>query len=148
MLEYFPPDALSAERDPVIYEVFDWPGSGLPTDLMVTVTAIHPGAVGGLAHHTKGHFHKDPDGAEIVVGMVGIGLLELVNRAYERRTIDLSPGTYATVEPGWAHRVVNPSDSPLLYLSVSSVHIGHDYESVQGAGWIPGLVGDERVSRS
>lgn len=139
MREYFPADPAAWERDPVIYEIFDWPGQGLPTDLMVTVTAIHPGSIGGLPYHTKGHFHQDPDGAELVICMAGLGTLELVDRGMHSRFVNLGPGTYASVDPGWAHRVVNPGDAPLLYLSVSSAFIGHDYEGVRDAGWIPGL---------
>lgn len=147
MREYFPDDPAALDRDPVIYEIFDWPGPGLPTDLMVTVTAIHPGSVGGFPFHTKGHFHKDPDGAELVVCMSGLGRLELVDREMHSRTVDLRAGTYASVDPGWAHRVVNPEPSPLLYLSVSSAFIGHDYPGVGAAGWIPGLTGQIAETR-
>jgi len=139
MREYFPADPAAEAADPLIYEVFEWPGYGLATDLMVTVTAIHPGAVGGVAHHTKGHFHRDPDGAELVVGLAGEGVLEMVDRSGHRRAEPLTPGVHVTVAPGWAHRVLNPGAVPLLYLSVSSAHIGHDYEGVRMAGWIVGM---------
>ena len=132
---YFPADA-AAVGDPVIYEVFQWPSHGLPTDLMVTVTVLHPGHVGGAPFHTKGHFHRDPDGEELVAGIAGSGVLELFSRAGEHRAVRLSAGTHVSVAPGWAHRVVNPGSEPVLYLSVSSAFIGHDYEGVREAGWV------------
>lgn len=142
MPDYFAADAAARVADPLIYEVFDWPErAGLPTDLMVTLTAIQPGSIGGLAHHTKGHFHQDPDGAELVMGVAGNGRLELVDRQCRSRTLEFGAGTCITVEPGWAHRVLNPGTEPLLYLSVSSAFIGHDYAGVQAAGWMPGLGG-------
>lgn len=147
MIDYFPADPAALANDPLIYEIFDWLGQGLTTDLMVTVTAIHPGSVGGLFHHTKGHFHKDPDGCELVIGMAGAGCLELVDRELQRRTVELTAGIYVSVEPGWAHRVVNSGKAPLLYLSVSSAAIGHDYESVRRAGWMPGRTGAENPVR-
>lgn len=132
----FPPDSAAAAADPLVYEVFEWPSHGLVTDLMVTMTVLYPGRVGGQAHHTKGHFHHDPDGEELVAGISGTGLLELFSRKAEHRTVPLRPGTHVAVEPGWAHRVSNPGPAPLLYLSVSSARIGHDYEGVRAAGWI------------
>ncbi len=139
MPDYFAADTKALTENPVIYEVYDWPArAGLPTDLMITMTAIHPGTVGGLPFHTKGHFHKDPDGAELVVGVSGEGRLELVDRVNHCQTIELAPGACIAVEPGWAHRVVNTGAEPLCYLSVSSASIGHDYEGVRAAGWMPG----------
>ena len=149
MPDYFTADAEAQAQDPLIYEVFDWPErAGLPTDLMVTVTAIHPGAIGGLPYHTKGHFHEDPDGAEMVVGVAGRGRLELVDRQNNRQAIELGPGTCVFVQPGWAHRVLNAGAEPLLYLSVSSAVIGHDYEGVRQAGWMPGRAPKATVSGS
>lgn len=149
MPEYFADDPAAREADPLIYEVFDWQErAGLSTDLMVTLTAIHAGSVGGLPFHTKGHFHKDPDGAELVIGVVGLGQLELVDRLYHRQLLELGPGTCITIEPGWAHRVLNPGRETLLYLSVSSASIGHDYESVRGAGWMPGRTQTNSVAGS
>lgn len=140
MRAYFAADAPPIDDDPVIYEVFDWPArADLPTDLMVTLTAIQPGSAGGLPFHTKGHFHKDPDGAELVVGVAGIGQLELVDRKGRRQALEIAPGTCVSVEPGWAHRALNPGTEPFLYLAVSSAFIGHDYESVRDAGWMPGF---------
>lgn len=138
MPEYFPHDPAAQAGNPVIYEVFEWPGSGLSTDLLVTVTAVYPGAVGGEHHHTKGHFHKDPDGPELVVGLEGHGFLEMVDRTGMRQAVAVNPTTWMTIPPGWAHRVINPSDDPVLYLSVSSATVGHDYDGVRQAGWIPG----------
>jgi oxalate decarboxylase/phosphoglucose isomerase-like protein (cupin superfamily) len=138
MREYYPDDAAAGSSNPLIYEVFEWPGYGLSTDLMITVTVIHPGRVGGEPHHTKGHFHQDPDGSELVIGLKGQGRLEMVDRSGAERQEKVVPGTYIEVPPGWAHRVFNPGDEPLLYVSISSAGIGHDYESVTRAGWIPG----------
>ena len=138
MLGYFPSDPAAEARNPIIYEVFEWPGYGLPTDLLVTVTDVHPGTVGGEAHHTKGHFHKEPDGPELVIGIEGHGTLEMADRSGEERAVPVEPNTMVTIPPGWAHRVVNPGSQPVLYLSVSSAEVGHDYEGVRAAGWIPG----------
>ena len=138
MAGYFPRDPAAEARNPVIYEVFEWPRDGLPTDLLVTVTAIYPGMVGGESHHTKGHFHKDPDGSELVVGIDGHGTLEMVDRSGAEQAVPVAPHTMVTIPPGWAHRVVNPGTDPVLYLSVSSAEVGHDYGGVRAAGWIPG----------
>lgn len=138
MPEYFPHDAEAQSRNPLIYEVYEWPGFGIGTDLAITVTVIHPGRVGGESHHTKGHFHQDPDGVELVIGVSGTGRLEMVNREGVELSEAVTPGAYLQVPPGWAHRVVNPDGDDLLYVSVASATIGHDYEGVREAGWIPG----------
>lgn len=123
------------ETDKIVYQIFGWPEHGGKTDLLVTITVLHPGSVGSEQFHTKGHFHNDPDGPEFVVGYRGVGILQTGSRAGLRDEVKIERGTHVWIPSGVAHRVINRSDEPVIYLSVSSAVVGHDYDSVTQLRW-------------
>lgn len=128
-------ESVENRTNEVVYDVLTWPHSERDTDLLITITVLYPGMVGNEHFHTKGHFHNDPDGPEFVLGYQGTGLLEMVNRAGEADKATVAQGTHVWIPSGTAHRMVNESSDPVVYLSVSSAGVGHDYESVLACEW-------------
>lgn len=49
-------------------------------------------------------------------------------------TAELAPGKVTYVPPFWAHRSVNTSPVPLVFLWTCPVEAGHDYEALHGRG--------------
>jgi Glucose-6-phosphate isomerase (GPI) len=64
----------------------------------------------------------------------GRGLVLFQREDGTTHTADLEPGKVTYVPPFWAHRSVNISDVPLVFLWTCSVEAGHDYEALGGAG--------------
>lgn len=123
------------KADKIVYQILGWPEDGAIADLLVSITVLYPGSVGSEQFHTKGHFHNDPDGPEFVVGYKGVGVLQTGDRAGLTRETKIERGTHVWIPTGVAHRVINRSSEPVIYLSVSSATVGHDYDSVTQLGW-------------
>ncbi|KAA5835028.1 glucose-6-phosphate isomerase family protein [Saccharopolyspora hirsuta] len=123
------------EADPVVYEVASSPVPEAPGELPQSITTIHPGAVGGEFHMTKGHQHPNPQG-EIYLGLSGTGGLLLFDGTTPK-WIPMAPGVIGYIPPGWAHRSVNTGDEPYRFLAVYPGDAGHDYGWVleHGMGW-------------
>ncbi len=135
------PGSRDGADDPVVYEVFEWTTGSTPTDLLCAVTVLYSSPDPEQPFHTRGHFHRDPDGGELVVGLEGTGRLHLLSRQGEVRQVAIDPLTWAQVPPGWAHRVSNLGPVPLVFLSSCSVVVGHDYEGVPKEPWVDELLG-------
>lgn len=133
MVPYFQ-RAPESSDDPIIYLLYALPHGGHPTDLMVVLTVLNPGHIRGEFFHTKGHFHR-PDGAEYVIALEGTGLLERGFRDGSWESSRMVPGQHMLVASGQAHRVVNTGTSPLVFVSICSPAVGHDYESVTILNW-------------
>ncbi len=123
------------DADKIVYQILGWPKGGGKADLLVTVTVLYPGDLGNEQFHTKGHFHNGPDGPEFVVGYRGVGILQTGDRTGLVDEVTVERGTHVWIPTGVAHRVINRSDEPVIYLSVSSAAVGHDYDSVTQLGW-------------
>lgn len=121
--------------DPLIYEVYTWTDGDAATNLLSTITVLHPGRIGTEYFHTKGHFHTAPDGSEFVVGYFGEGVLETATREGEVTETVVTHGLHLVIPDGNAHRVANRGGEAVIYLSISSAGVGHDYESVRTCGW-------------
>ncbi len=134
MSGYFADSPLDGE-DPLIYEVFTWIDGKAETNMLATITVLYPGRIGGEHFHTKGHYHLNPDGSEFVVGYWGEGVLETAPREGSITETPIRPGSHFIVPSGHAHRVVNRSLEPVVYLSISSAGVGHDYAGVVACGW-------------
>lgn len=128
-------EPISGSADQIVYEVFSWPESGEATDLLITITVLHPGKVGNEQFHTKGHFHRDVGGPEFIVGYQGTGILQLGDETGHVTEIPVIKGTHVWVPSGSAHRMVNRSPELVTYLSISSAYVGHDYDSVVKLRW-------------
>ncbi|MFC5653274.1 glucose-6-phosphate isomerase family protein [Paenibacillus solisilvae] len=122
-------DRLLENGDPVIYEVYELPHPNDETDLLVNITVLYPGYVGDEPYMTKGHFHREPDTAEAVIGLSGEGELLVQNREGELRSLKVAAGRISYAGGGWAHRVVNTGSENLVFFAVSGANIVHDYET-------------------
>lgn len=120
-------EAVEAE-DPVVYEVASSPVPELAGELPQSVTTIHPGAVGGELHMTKGHQHTELRG-EIYVGLSGVGGL-LMYDGEQSAWVDMAEGVIGYIPPGWAQRSINVGEEPYRFLAVYPGDAGHDY------GWV------------
>jgi glucose-6-phosphate isomerase len=131
---------LEQEGDRLIYEVH---AVNLPEDegmLLYSTTIIHPGRVGDEYHMTKGHFHEKRDRAELYLGLAGEGYLVLQTDRGEVRRVFMQNGTIAYVPPMWAHRTVNVGAGPFSFLAVWPGDAGHDYGTIENAGFAKLLV--------
>lgn len=133
MREYFRESP--EEGDPVIYTLYELPHSPAATDLMAVLTVLNSGKIGSEPFHTKGHFHN-PDGAEYVIVFQGAGALERGSPDGTLEYSPMTPGQNILVPPGQAHRAVNTGNMPLVFVSICSPAVGHDYQSVQRLDWI------------
>lgn len=136
-------DLIGAD-DPVAYEVFEWTTGSSATDLLCAVTVLYAGPDPERPFHTRGHFHRDPDGGEVVVVLRGSGRLDLLSRGGDLRRVQLEALTWERVSPGWAHRVTNLGLVPLVFLSICSVAVGHDYANLPKDTWATVSGGEER----
>jgi glucose-6-phosphate isomerase, archaeal len=82
----------------------------------------------------RGHYHRKRSHAETYQALSGRGLVLFERDDGTTRTAELAPGKVTYVPPFWAHRSVNTSDVPLVFLWTCSVEAGHDYEGLGGHG--------------
>ncbi|MGD9736496.1 MAG: glucose-6-phosphate isomerase family protein [Solirubrobacterales bacterium] len=125
---------LLAAGDPLIYEVYQYDVAPVVNELLVCTTILHPGTVGEEFFMTKGHFHEEPDRAEVYYGISGSGRLVL-GRDGVGREVEIGPGTSAYVPPYWAHRTANTGTEPFVFLAVYPGDAGHDYGTIETDGF-------------
>jgi glucose-6-phosphate isomerase, archaeal len=122
------------EADPICYENYAFNQSQAEGDIFFGTTIIYPGKVGFEYHLTRGHYHRKRNHAETYQALSGRGLVLFERDDGTTRTAELAPGKVTYVPPFWAHRSVNTSDVPLVFLWTCSVEAGHDYEGLGGHG--------------
>ena len=122
------------EADPICYENYAFNQSQAEGDIFFGTTIIYPGKVGFEYHLTRGHYHRKRNHAETYQALSGHGLVLFQCEDGTTCTADLVPGKVTYVPPFWAHRSVNTSEVPLVFLWTCSVEAGHDYEGVGGRG--------------
>ena len=120
------------EEDPVCYENYAFNESKAEGDLFFGTTIIYPGTVGSEYHLTRGHYHRKRDRAETYQALSGRGLVLFERQDGANCTAELEPGKVTYVPPFWAHRSVNTSSVPLVFLWTCPVDAGHDYEALAG----------------
>ena len=135
---YLDPEALERrirdEGDPICYENYGFNQSQSDGDIFFGTTIIYPGKVGSEYHLTRGHYHRKRDHAETYQALSGHGLVLFEREDGTTHTAELAPGKVTYVPPFWAHRSVNTSDVPLVFLWTCPVEAGHDYEALGGRG--------------
>ena len=122
------------ENDPVCYENFAFNESQADGDIFFGTTILYPGKVGSEYHLTRGHYHRKRDHAETYQALSGHGLVLFEQEDGTTSTAELTPGKVTYVPPFWAHRSVNISGVPLVFLWTCPVEAGHDYEALRGRG--------------
>jgi glucose-6-phosphate isomerase, archaeal len=122
------------EDDPICYENYAFNQSQAEGDIFFGTTIIYPGKVGSEYHLTRGHYHRKRHHAETYQALSGRGLVLFEREDGTTRSAELAPGKVTYVAPFWAHRSVNTSDLPLVFLWTCSVEAGHDYEGLGGRG--------------
>ena len=135
---FLDPEALELriqkENDPVCYENYAFNQSQAEGDIFFGTTIIYPGKVGWEYHLTRGHYHRKRNHAETYQALSGRGLVLFEQEDGTTSTAELAPGKVTYVAPFWAHRSINTSNVPLVFLWTCSVDAGHDYEALAGRG--------------
>lgn len=126
---------LAAERgDDIAYEVTSYTPGLRVSDLILGVTRMAPGTVGGEYFLTRGHIHARADRPEIYRGESGQGLMQLESPDGEVRLLPLSPGNICYVPPYWIHRSINIGPTDLVMSFVYPGDSGQDYGIIERSG--------------
>jgi glucose-6-phosphate isomerase, archaeal len=124
------------DDDPLIYRVYgSIPVPATTGNVLSSTTVIEAGTIGREYFMTKGHFHEVRDRAEIYVGLAGEGRLLMANEDGEHAVEPMRRGTVNYVPGGWAHRSVNVGDEPLVFFAAYVGDAGHDYATIEAAGF-------------
>ena len=122
------------ENDPICYENYAVAHRQAEGDICFGTTIIYPGKVGSEYHLTRGHYHRKRNHAETYQALSGYGLVLFEREDGATHTAELAPGKVTYVAPFWAHRSINTSDVPLVFLWTCSIEAGHDYEGLGSRG--------------
>jgi glucose-6-phosphate isomerase len=129
-------DAYLAEQGDIkVYEVYEKTIPQRDGEIQFCSSITHPGQIGDEYFMTKGHFHARRDAAEIYYCLRGRGymMMELENGEYVME--EMSPGRTVYVPAFYAHRSINVGDEALISLAVYPGNAGHDYGSIETAGF-------------
>ena len=131
---FLDPDALERaigdHRDPVCYENYGFNQNQAEGDLFFGTTIIYPGKVGREYYLTRGHYHRKRDRAETYQAVSGKGLVLFQRPDGETSVAELEPAKITYIPPYWAHRSVNTSKEPLVFIWTCPVDAGHDYAAL------------------
>jgi glucose-6-phosphate isomerase len=131
--------AAVAQMNPetVVYRVESWlpVPAETPGGLYWGVTTIEPGKVGDEYFMTQGHFHRKEDSAEFYGGLRGQGVLLLMDRSGRTWAEPMENGSLHYIPGNIAHRVVNTSDVPLVFVACWPGDAGHDYATIRNHGF-------------
>lgn len=123
------------ETDPVIYKVYEKQLPQLSGELQWCMSVTLPGKVGREYYMTKGHFHAVRETAEIYLCVGGEGYILMETEQGEVDLKEMRPNTCVYVPAFWAHRSINTGNTPLISFCVYPGHAGHDYGSIETAGF-------------
>ena len=122
--------------DVLLYEVYEKKIPEADGEIQFCSSITHPGKIGEEYFMTKGHFHARRDTAEIYYCLRGRGFMLMETEDGEYELGEMYPGRTVYVPPFWAHRSINTGDSePLISLAVYPGDAGHDYGSIETAGF-------------
>lgn len=126
---------LARGEDPVIYSFHELAAPENPGDISFGITTLYPGEVAGECYMTKGHFHRVLDTGEVYYTLQGTGLLLTEHSDGTVRWFPLAPGNTAYAAKGFAHRMVNTGDGPLVCFFAYRADAGHDYGTIGVSGF-------------
>jgi glucose-6-phosphate isomerase len=98
-------------------------------------TTLMPGTVGNEYFMTRGHWHEKRDRGELCITTGGAGLLVLMDESRNTRFERMTPGSTHYVPGHTAHRTVNVSNEPLVFLCAWPADCGHEYDSILKEGF-------------
>lgn len=129
-------DAMLADQDQLIYEVYEIRRPEVAGELLLGVSVVHPGRVGREFFMTKGHFHTILETAEVYYVLKGEGFMVMETPEGECVVKSLSPGQVLYIPPRWAHRSVCTSrQDDLVTFFLYPANAGHDYGSIEKHGF-------------
>jgi glucose-6-phosphate isomerase len=129
-------EALLAEGDIVLYEVFQIHRPETAGELLHGVSIVHPGRIGDEYHMTKGHFHSILETGEVYYCLQGTGMMVMETPEGDWAVEELYPGRVLYVLPRWADRSVNTDqDEDLITFYAYPGNAGHDYGTIKGQGF-------------
>lgn len=127
---------LREKGDVLLYEVYEKKIPEADGEIQFCSSITHPGKIGEEYFMTKGHFHARRDTAEIYYCLRGQGFMLMETEDGEFELGEMYPGRTVYVPPCWAHRSINTgSGEPLISLAVYPGDAGHDYGSIETAGF-------------
>jgi glucose-6-phosphate isomerase len=127
--------ALVAENpDRLVYWVDENQAGEQPGALIVGMSALAPGDVGGEFFMTRGHLHARPNCAEFYYCVSGSGLLLMDNLEGNTSIAHLKPNQGVHVPGGWIHRSVNVGETTFTTVFAYDRDAGQNYELIERAG--------------
>lgn len=124
--------AALAQEDALLYTVANVEPAQGDGALHYGISYILPGRVGREYFMTKGHYHAWRPASEYYIGLRGTGILLLEDeKSGECWSLPMAPNSGLYVPGNTAHRTVNTSNEPLVFLGIYPFNAGHDYGSIQ-----------------
>jgi glucose-6-phosphate isomerase, archaeal len=108
-------------------------------------TRIFPGQVGSEFFMTRGHFHARREQAEYYLTISGEGALLLMDDQRRCHMECMRRGALHYIPGGYAHRVANTGKVPLDFWACWPSNAGHDYGSIEKAGFSVRLLSRDGV---
>lgn len=137
-------EAALAKEDSLLYTVSSCAPANGDGQLHYGLGVLYPGKIGNEYYLTRGHYHEQREAAEIYIGLRGQGAMLLEHEATgESNLVSLREGDVVYV-PGYnAHRTVNTSAVPLVYLGVYPWNAGHDYGAIARRNFLKCVIEQE-----
>jgi glucose-6-phosphate isomerase len=125
------------DPETIVYKVQWWEPVPQSTEggLFWGTTTIEPGRVSDEYFMTHGHFHSTRNRGEYYCTVESSGVLILMSGDGLTRTEMMSPGSLHYIPGDTAHRVVNTSDTPLIFWASWPSDAGHDYDAIKAEGF-------------
>ncbi|HEY0867313.1 MAG TPA: glucose-6-phosphate isomerase family protein [Fimbriimonas sp.] len=124
-------------QDEVVYRVLSYQPvpQGTSGGLFFGTTFVSPGSVGEECFMTKGHFHAKAEASEYYWGVLGEGLLLLMDRDRSLKVEKVARGSVHFIPAFTAHRLVNTGAETLAVGACWPADAGHDYEAIARDGF-------------
>lgn len=108
---------------------------GTPGGLFFGNTTVEPGKVGSEYFMTRGHFHANADRAEYYWGVMGEGILILMDVDRSTWAERVFPGSLHYIPGNVAHRLANTGSVPLTVGACWHSDAGHNYGEIDLNGF-------------
>lgn len=138
-------DALIAQGDPLLYEVYEIRRPENVGELLHGVTVLYSGKVGSEYFMTKGHFHAVLETGEVYYCLQGAGRIVMGTPEGDWNVQTFHAGDVVYVPPRWAHRTVNVGVEDLIFFFIYPGHAGHDYSTIEQQGFRKLIVEKEEM---